>query len=157
VHVRPNLEEDASLDLARRQGGVHCVVGRQSLQQQAVHLQHVRRLAGVTPPAVNLERRHVGAARQQILEGIGQLQLAAARRTNLVRRVEDLRPQQVEPRQGKVARRVCGLLLNGDQFALAVELRDAEPPRIVHRREEHARSAITAYRFLRERGHTPLE
>ena len=53
--------------------------GLEAVEDQAVGLEHVLELAGVLPPAGDHVRLHAQAAVDQVLDGVGDLELAPRR------------------------------------------------------------------------------
>jgi hypothetical protein len=62
------------------------------LENQAVGFEHIFELAGVFPPTLDHLRPHRQAAIDQVLDGIGDLELVAKAGSNPVDRLEDLGP-----------------------------------------------------------------
>ena len=80
------------------------------LEQQPVGLEQRRQLAGVDPPAGEQLGAHAVAGRDQPLDGVGDLQLAAGRRRDRPHGLVDRRVEQVDADEGEVRRRVLRLL-----------------------------------------------
>ena len=84
--------------------------GLDLLEQEAVGLQQRRQLAGVDPPAGEQLRAHAVAGRDQPLDRIGDLQLAAWRRGDRPHGLVDRRVEQVDADEREVRRRIDRLL-----------------------------------------------
>ena len=99
------------------------------LEHEPVGLEHVVELAGVLPPAAHRVALDPAAAVDQLLDRVGDLELAAPRGLDRPRRLEDRGREHVDADQRQVARRVLRLL-DQPHDALAVELGDAVVPRV---------------------------
>src|SRR5581483_7468587 len=79
-------------------------------QHHPVDVQHVVFLAGVDPAVGNDLRAHVEALVDQILDGVGDLQLVPPRRLDGSRGVEDVPVEHVDADDAQVTRRLLRLL-----------------------------------------------
>ena len=86
-----------------------------------------------------------------MVEHVRDLELAAARGREPVDDVERVRPQEVDPDGDEVALGLLGLLLEADHAAVAVELGDAEPPRIGDPVEQRAGARTARLELVRDR------
>lgn len=109
---------------------------REALQDGPVHLQHVGDVPGVLPVALDDRAAHVGAGVDQMLDGVGDLQLAAPGRCDGADRVVDQRGEEIDADQGEVALGVLGFLLQADDLARVVEFGDAEGARVLDAGEQ---------------------
>ena len=100
-------------------------VARDGAEHQAVGLEHVLEPAGVLPPAGDHVRLDAQAAVDHVLDGVGDLELAAGAGRDGLDAVEDGRREQVHAHQGEVAARLGRLLHEPRDAAGAVELGDA--------------------------------
>ena len=76
-----------------------------------------------------------------MVEDVGDLELAAARRREVVDDVERVGPQEVHADRDQVALGLVRLLLEADDAAVGVELGDAEPLRVRDPVEQRAGAA----------------
>ena len=106
---------DASLDL-----------GLEGLEDQPIGLQEIFALAGVDPPSIVDVGMNAILFIEQVLDGVGDLELSPPGRLDRLDRLEDMVIEHIDPHQGKVAGRTFWLLHQSDQPAV-VELRDAVP------------------------------
>src|SRR5881394_2540660 len=104
LEPRTVLHDDASLDL--RVDELALDLALDVLQYEAVRLQHVVELARVLPPAGDGAAGDGPAAVDQPLDRIRDLQLAATRRLDRLRGIEDHRPEHVHADEGEVAWRL---------------------------------------------------
>ena len=79
----------------------------QVVEDQAVGLEHVLQAPGVLPPAAHDVRLDAHAAVDQVLDRVGDLELAARRRLDRARRVVDLRREHVHADERQVGRRLA--------------------------------------------------
>ena len=119
----------------------------QGLEDQPVRLEHVLELAGVLPPAVDDVRADGQAAIDQVLDGVGDLELVAEARLDPVDRLEHFGPEHVDADQRQVADRFLRLLDQPDDLAVA-QLGDAEHLRIGHARQQDLRRRLLARELL---------
>ena len=108
------------------------------IENQPVRLEHVLELAGVLPPAVDEVRPHLEAAVDQILDGVGDLQLVAEARLDPLHRVEHCGREHVHADEREVALRLLRLFDQPDDLAVG-ELGDAKHLRIRHPGQEDLR------------------
>src|SRR5262245_11466289 len=94
-------------------------------QDDAIGFEQVLDPPGILPPAVDDVRAHALAARDQVLNRVGDLELPASTRPNRADRVEHRAIEQVNADQGQVAARLLRLLLEPDH-AVTLQLRDSE-------------------------------
>ena len=126
----PSIRDSASTD------AVDAPLDR--VEDQPVGLEHVLELAGVLPPAVDEVRPHLEAAVDQVLDGVGDLELVAEARLDALHRVEDRRREHVDADQREIALRLLRLLDQPDDPAVG-QLGDAEHLRIRHPRQQDLR------------------
>ena len=122
------------------------------LEHDAVGLQHVLELAGVLPPAAHDVRVDVQATLDQVLDGVGDLQLAAGRRLDAPDRLEDARVEHVDADQRQVALRLLRLLDQPHDLAVGGELGDPELLRVRHPGEQDLGVAAEAPELFHELG-----
>ena len=128
LELRAGLDRDPALDPARVVGlAVHAAL--EVLEHEPVRLEHVGELAGVLPPAADRVALDPAAAVDQLLDRVGDLELAAPRGLDRPGGVEDRRGEHVDADERQVAGRVLRLLDQADD-AVAVELGDAVVPRV---------------------------
>ena len=99
-------------------------------EHEAVGLEHVLELAGVLPPAGDHVRLDAQAAVDHVLDGVGDLELAAGAGRDGLHAVEDGRGEEVHADQGEVAARLGRLLDEPRHVPVAVELGDAVALRV---------------------------
>src|SRR6185503_4671422 len=122
---RPLLDDDLPLDAALRID--HAVdPALERLEDQPVRLEHVLELAGVLPPPLDDVRADGEAAVDQVLDGVGDLELVAEARRDPVHRLEDLGPEHVHADEREIADRLLRLFDETNDPAV-VELRGANP------------------------------
>ena len=73
-----------------------------------------------------------------VVQDVGDLELAATGRREVIDDVERVGPQEVHADRDEVALRLFRLLLETDHVAVAVQLGDAEPLRVGHAVEQAA-------------------
>ncbi len=129
---------DPALDGALDQLAV--VARLDHVEDQPVGLEHVLQAAGVLPPAGHLVGLHREPAVDEVLDGVGDLQLAAARGPDGLGRLHDRRGEHVDPDQGEVAARLRRLLDQGHHAAV-LQLGDAVRLRVGHALEQDHRVA----------------
>ena len=129
------LEDDAPFDAG---GGVDRAgaLRLQALEDGPVRFQDVAHLAGIDPAAFGDLAAHVEAVVDQVLDGVGDLQLAAGRGLDGVDGLEDAVVEQVDADDGQVAGRVARLLDDADE-APVPQLRHAEVLRVLHGVDEY--------------------
>ena len=98
---------------------------------------------GVGPVAV-VDRAVEAAVGDVVVEHVGDLELAAARREQVVDDRERVRAEEVDADRDQVALRLVGLLLEADDPAVRVELGDAEALRVRDLVEQRARAVRPA-------------
>ena len=102
------LDHDAALDLAVGDLAVQAL--DHGVQDQPVGLEHVRDLAGVLPPALDHVGVHALAGVDQVLDRVGDLQLAAGRGLDRLGGVEDAGGEHVHAHQRQIGRGLGRLL-----------------------------------------------
>ena len=139
-----------------RDSGVHRPVdpALERVEDQPVGLEHVLELARVLPPAVHDVGPDHEAAIDQVLDGVGDLQLVPRARRDPRDRLEDLRAEHVDAHQGEVAPRLLRLLHEAHDFAVA-QLGDAEHLRVGHAREQDLRGRPRRRELLDEAARFP--
>ena len=108
-HPRARLDHHAALDRAVASTSPSHA-GLEHVEDEAVGLEHVLQAAGVLPPAGHHVRLDAQAAVDEVLDGVGDLELAARRGPDRLRRLQDRRGEHVDAHQREVARRLRGLL-----------------------------------------------
>ena len=99
--------------------------------------QQRRHRPGVGPVAL-VHPREEAPRRDVVVEDVGDLELAAAGRGEVVDDVERVGAEEVDADRDEVALGVLRLLLEADDVARRVQLGDAEPLRVRHAVEERA-------------------
>ncbi len=89
LQQRPRLDHDTPVDLRVDQLAVDARA--EVVEDQPVRLEHVVQAPGVLPPAAHDVRLDAHARVDQVLDRVGDLELAALRRLDRARRVVDLR------------------------------------------------------------------
>ena len=110
----------------------------QAIEDQPVGLQHVVQAPGVLPPALDDVRLDAAVGVDQVLDRVGDLQLAARRRLDRARCVVDQGHEHVDADQREVGLGLRRLLGQGDD-AVAVELGDAVVLGVGHWRQQDQR------------------
>ena len=87
-------------------------------------------------------RVHLEAAVDEVLDGVGDFELAASRRLDLVDRVEDVLVEHINADQGQIAFRLLGFFFEAQDAAAARrQLGDAELLRMGHFGQQDLRGA----------------
>src|SRR5947207_244669 len=102
----PFLDHHAPLD--PRLDELALDAGVDVLEHEPVRLQHVGELPGVLPPTGDPVALYPPPIVDQALDRVGDLELAAPRRLDPARSVEDRRPEHVDTHEGEVGRRGRG-------------------------------------------------
>src|SRR5262245_28611400 len=87
--------------------------------------------------------RHQGAGADVVVEHLGDLELAARRRLQLVDDREDIWPQEVHADGYQVALGLIRLLLEADDATVTVNLGDPKSPRVIDAIQETPRAVAT--------------
>ena len=118
------------------------------VEDQPVRFEHVLELAGVLPPAVDDVRPDLEAAIDQVLDGVGDLELVAEAGLDALDRLEHRRREHVDADQREIALRLLRLLDQPDDLAVR-QLGHAEHLRIGHARQQDLRRRLLARRTPR--------
>ena len=100
---RARFDDHAPLDLRVDQLAVDPLLD--VLEDQPVRLEHVLESAGVLPPAADDVRLDAAALVDEVLDRVGDLELAARGRFDRARRVVDLRREHVDADEREVRSR----------------------------------------------------
>ena len=106
LEPRAALDRHAALDARVDQLAVEALLD--VVEDQAVGLEHVLHLAGVLPPAAHDVRVDPQPGVDQMLDRVGDLELAAPRRLDRARRVEDRLREHVDADEREVGLRLGG-------------------------------------------------
>ena len=109
------------------------------VEDQPVRVEHVLHLAGVLPPAAHDVRVDAQPRVDQVLDRVGDLELAAPRRLDRPRGVEDRRREHVDADERQVGLRLLRLLDQAGDAPVAVELGHAVVLGVGHRRQQDQR------------------
>ena len=139
LQLGARLDDDAPLDLGVDQLALDPML--HAVEDQPVGLQHVVQAPGVLPPALDDVRLDAAVSVDQVLDRVGDLQLAARRGLDRARRVVDQGHEHVDADEREVRLGLRRLLGQGDD-AVAVELGDAEVLGVGHRRQEDQRIGL---------------
>ena len=118
-----------SIRLSRVHGSLDAALER--VENQSIRFEHVLQLAGVLPPALDDVRAHGEALVDQVLNGVGDLQLVAKAWLDPIDGVEDLRSEHVDADERQVADPLLRLFHQTDDLPVA-KLRDTEHLRVRH-------------------------
>ena len=110
---------------------------------------------GVGPVAL-VDRAEEAAVGDVVVEDVGDLELAAARRQQVGDDIEGVRSEEVDADRDQVALGLVGLLLEADDPAVRVELGDAEPFRVGDLVEQRARAERPGLEGRRRRRPVPV-
>ena len=132
-------------------------VARDGAEHEPVGLEHVLELAGVLPPAGDHVRLDAQAAVDHVLDGVGDLELAAGAGRDGLDALEDGRREEVHAHQGEVAARLGRLLDEPRDAAVAVELGDAVALRVGDLLQEDERVRVVLLERPHERRDALLE
>src|SRR3954451_12512795 len=113
--------------------------------------EQARNGAGVRPVTV-VDPREEPAVGDVVVEDVGDLELASFRRREAADDIERVGPEEVHPDRDEVALGLRGLLLESDDPAVRVELRDAEPFRVGDTVEERPGPRVAALEGLGDVG-----
>ncbi len=136
LEPRARLDDDAALDLRVDQLAVDAPLDR--VEDQAVGLEHVLEPAGVLPPALHDVRLDALAGVDEVLDRVGDLQLAARAGLDRAGGVVDHRREEVDADEREVRLRLRRLLGERDH-TVAVQLGDAVVLGVGHRRQQDQR------------------
>ena len=150
LEPRPALDRHAPLDA--RVDQLALVPLFDLVEDQAVRLEHVLDLPGVLPPAADDVRVHPQPRVHQVLDRLGDLELASLGRGDRARRVEDRRGEHVDADQREVGGGLGRLLRQPEDAPALVELGDAVVLRVGHRRQEDHRVRLLGAERLDEAG-----
>ena len=114
-----------------------------AVEDEPVGLEHVVQAAGVLPPAAHDVRLDAAAAVDEVLDRVGDLELAAGARLDRARGVVDAGREHVDADEREVGLRL-GRLLDEPHDAVAVELGDAVVLGVGHRRQQDQRVGLAA-------------
>src|SRR5450756_2020974 len=151
---RAAFDEAALADLYRAlQRGLDDLAAQVALdgaEDEPVRLEHVFELAGVFPPAGDGVRLDAQAAVDHVLDGVGDLELAAGGGRDGFHALEDGRREEVHAHQREVAPRLAGLL---DELhdAPVLQLGDAVLAGVLDTLEEYERVRRAALEVAHER------
>src|SRR5258705_8340307 len=147
---RTLLDDDLPLDAAVRIDSAFDAPFER-LEDQPVRLEHVLELAGVLPPPLDDVRPHGEAPVDQVLDGVGDLELVPEARRDPVHRVEDLGAEHVHADELEVADRLLRLF-DQTNDPVPVEPRDAEHLRVGNAREQDLRRRLLRLELADELG-----
>src|SRR3954454_5863116 len=133
LEPRAGLDDDAPVAARLDHLALDTPVHR--VEDQAVGLEHVLQAPGVLPPAADDVRLDAVAAVDEVLDRVGDLELAAGARADRARRVVDRRREHVDADESEVGLRL-GRLLGQPDHPPVVQLRDAVVLGVGNRREQ---------------------
>ena len=154
LEPRARLDDDAPLALRVDELAVDAPLD--AVEHEPVGLEHVVEPAGVLPPAAHDVRLDALAAVDEVLDRVGDLELAARARLDRARRVVDAGREHVDADEREVGRRLGGLL-DEPHDAVAVELGDAVVLRVGHGRQQDQRVGRARAEGLDELGDAALQ
>src|SRR5258705_3697859 len=142
---RARLDDDFAFNAAV---GIHRAVdpALEGFKDQTVGFEHVLELAGVFPPSLDDVRSYGETAVDQVLDGVGDLELVTETRLDAVHRFEDVGTEHIHADEREVADRLLRLFDEAHDLAV-LELRDAEHLRIGHARQDNLRGGVLCLAF----------
>src|SRR5919202_129373 len=129
----------------------------QLLQHEPICIQHVHLLPGVDPPATMDVGIDAVLVLDEVLDRIGDFELAAPRRTNMLDRFPDMMVEHVDADQCEVGDELLGFLDQPLDLALAIQLRHPELARVGDFLEYDLRVPVARAELLDERRDSAFE
>ena len=152
---RARFDHDLALDARLAVDGA-LDAAFERVEDEPVGLEHVLELARVLPPALDQVRADLERAIDEVLNGVGDLELIAEARPDALHGGEDLRAEHVDADECQVALRFLRLLDESDDAAV-LEFGHAEHLRIGHSCEQDLRGGFFALERLDEVGDAAIE
>jgi hypothetical protein len=112
---------------------------QQIVQHRAVRFQHIVLFTGIQPPPLEDIAAHFLMHIDHLLDGIGDLQLAPARRFDVLYGAMNVMRKEIDAYDGEIAFRLFGLLHQVLKGAMAIDLSYAEEPGVRNRLKQNER------------------